>query len=427
MADFTAADPFGYRSTVTDYTDNVRNMDAAFRYAAKGTDPDKFREIVKKAFDPAANIMTEDTMCLMMMLLKSGKKEFFEIFRKAVTERENAYQPMRGFSDHIEMATLIKAMDFITDDLVETQFVPVNSFIPMGCMMTFMNNPLYHALITGNTDHANRYLDIMLEKDENLIEFILSAICFRDTDFLKTAFSKGVTLENEMVSAICTDTETVAYLCDNFSEYIFHGMTENDDPRNNMKDFIRLTVCDEAMFTFAENLYDRLGLEGFRLISDDIPKVKIIKAHYAENNIFNQYTSYDLDFLKMVLSDNIRVIIEDDHADFVFTLGDILKSAGINARITYDFLRCNTNFFSWQNLTTVKKFLKGNNINFNMSGFSKPLASLLDFNNETIVKEIISMIVINESNISEVIEYLTEKSLYRGLNAVNKFYTPVVI
>ncbi|MCH5194277.1 MAG: hypothetical protein J1F11_09970 [Oscillospiraceae bacterium] len=429
MADFITASPFGYHSTITSYFEDVRLMDAAFRYAESGDDPREFERIAGKAFDPSINISNENIMCLLMILLKNRKTEFAEILRHIITEREKAYQPMRGFADYVDTAMLIRAMDLISDDFVEEQYLPrTNPFMPMGTMTgNFLNTPMYRAIITKNTDHMNRYLDRAVRNDEELTEYMLSAICFRDTDFLEAAFRKGAVLENEMISAICTDFETVAYLCDNFSEYIFKDMTENDDPRNNMRDFIRLTVCDEAMFRFAEGLYDRLGPDRFAAVSDMIPKVHIIKAHYAETNIFRQSTGSDQDFLRSVLSDNIVVVIEDDHTDFVFTLEDILRSAGINASIFYDLSRCKTNFFAWQHLNTVRRFLKKSNITFDTSGFSGVLSSLLDYNDETIVKELISRLAINESNIEEVIEYLTENSLYRALNAVSKFYTPVII
>lgn len=418
------------------YFSRVCWMDAAIRCAAsENSTAEEFGSSIDKAYGINEQLYAEHTLCLMLLLVKSGKKEWIRILQEKLSVRENSYQPFRSFAVPITEEEMIKAMDFISDDFVEESYADKNPFI--GMTPDYINTPLYHAMITGNTDYAGRYIEMKLKKFSDLTEYMLSAIFFRDTDFLRTTFRKGVEFNIGIISAFCTDHKTVAYLCDNFSEYLFPDKAPGDDPRNNIHDFIRMTVSEKEMLLFAEQLFDKLGYERFTDIADNIPKIRVMTSYAAEHiytspvffteNYFSMENSFK-NVLKYILDDNIIFLADNISRDVTFSIDTLLKEAGAEVNISYDLHDCDGSCFRGQNLRTVRKFLKENSISFDLNGFTEMLASLLDYNDENITRSVINFLLINESNISDVIEYLTENNLYRALNAVNKFYiTPVIL
>ena len=412
-----------------------RRMDSAIRCAESENDPEKFREVIDKAYDPFERVNNSHTLCLLMLLMKKGNSEFIEILKEKLKEWDESYQPFRGFSSLVDMGEIINAMGFMSDEFIAEGYSPRQS---MGFMpLDYINTPLYHAMIKGNSDHIEKYIDIALENGTDLTVYMLSAICFKDTDFLRIAFQKGVPFDSGLIASFCCESETVSYLCRNFSEYIFPNKSPDDDPEHNIQDFIRLTVSEKKLLPFAKHLYDDIGYEKFSGMVDKIPKAHIMTHSIAQSIFYDslglvkrknilEEKSFTF-FLKDLLSENIIFIAENSYSSLMFDIKTRLNEVGVNVNILYDIFSCGGNCFLGQNLRTVRKFLKENNISANTLGFPSVLTALLDYNDEIITKSLINNFTVTEDNIRRVVEYLTENKLYKALNAINKFYTPIVI
>ena len=407
----------------------TQHLDAAIRYAVSGDDPEKFRELITEAYNPVKCVHSIHTLCLLLILIKAGKEDFTRIFQEQLAEREASYQPFRDFGDSVSTTEILRALSFMSDDFYDTP----TPLTPGSCTLnsSHINTPLYYAIINGRTGLFEKYIDsaFAFGSEDDLTGYMLSAMYFRDTDFLNAAFKKGVLFNTEMAAAFCTDTETIKYLRDNFPEYVFPGMTENDDPVRSTSDFIRLAVKNEDTIGFIRAVIHCHGRTKYEQISDKIPKISAIKTSDIDDMAYSFFSpNEDIHYLggavREALNDSITVIADSNCLPLNRILDEVcIDVSGID--VTYDISKSDANVFLTSNMTSVRKFLKENKIIFPTGELSPTISGLLGYNNVTITKLLIENSAVTEENINEVIDYLSERKLFNSLNIINKFYSDV--
>ena len=211
--------PGNYVAVVTDENyPQVYEIDAAIRYAVSGKDPSEFEKHTNKLFSNPY-LQLGYIVCIPLILFKKKKYPMLDIFLKKFREADRTL-PAGWFSAY--------NMKWLTSSVCECIF-GIETGSDINTNVRFFSSPLYFAMITGNTEKIKKYLDSDHYRKNTQLYF-KSALKFKDTEFLKTAFEQGYELAEDTIAYVWRDAEIVRYIYTNFAEYIFSEQTDTDDP-----------------------------------------------------------------------------------------------------------------------------------------------------------------------------------------------------
>lgn len=407
----------------TDYITNKKpdirryySKDAAVRYAVSETDPEIFGTVVENLFN---SFWYEDTdiIAIPLILFKMKKYEMLDIFidkfkkigSNILVSREKDLDPndssinlsdLKGLTDNIYCCLLGENMNKEEHhDL-------------------FFYSPLYFAMITGS---IKSFKKILKEDYYNfsLSEFIESAINFRDTEFIEAIFKSGRKLHLGAILDNCENPDTVKYLCENFSEYIFTDDYEYTGEELSPSEFILHTTKPDEMLKIAGCYCVCHGAEHFDEIFKDLPKVSVIKE--SDMRWCQDLLTYELNGkinTKNIFADTVVCIVE--YAAEIYHLPD-------NFVLDFSQLDHKSWLCEYSEASDMIKFLTTKNVRFNLSRLTEPVKNLLDYNNKTITKILISKEFINSINVDEVTAYLEENNLNKALEAVRDSEIPYML